>query len=241
MTETEAAPTDRIAVTAVIAHRGASRLERENTVAAFERATAIGSDGVELDVRRTSDGALVVHHDPRLADGRVIVETRRDEIAPEVAGFDAALDACGTSFVNVEIKNIPGEPDYDPDDVVADAVVAELAARGGGSRWLLSSFRLATVARVRELLPTVRTAWLTTSLTREVIERTAAGGHDAIHPNVFSVDEATIRLAHRAGLAVNVWTCNDPERMRELISWGVDGICTDVPDVALAVRRELLG
>lgn len=229
------------AATLVIAHRGASRLERENSIAAFERAASIGSDGVELDVRRTSDGALVVHHDPRLSDGRTIVETSSDEIPSEVPTFDAALDACGTMIVNVEIKNIRGEPDHDPTDAIVDAVVAELDARGGGSRWLVSSFRSATVDRVRSLLPTVRTAWLTQSFTGDDIERAAAGGHDAIHPDVRCVDEATIGLAHRAGLAVNVWTCNDPDRMRELISWGVDGICTDVPDVALAVRRELLG
>jgi glycerophosphoryl diester phosphodiesterase len=228
-------------MTLVIAHRGASRLERENTIAAFERAAAIGSDGVELDVRRTSDGALVVHHDPFLPDGRIIVETAAAEIPAEVPGLDAALAACGTMLVNVEIKNILGEPDHDPDDAVAGAVAEELASREGGGGWLISSFRFETVGRVRSLLPFVQTAWLTQSFTDDIIDRAAAGGHDAIHPDVRCVDAATIALAHQAGLAVNVWTCNDPNQMRELISWGVDGICTDVPDLALAVRREFLG
>ena len=61
-------------------------------------------------------------------------------------------------------------------------------------------------------------------------------GHAAIHPWVPTVDRAAVDAAHAAGLAVNVWTCDDPDRMRELIGWGIDGICTNVPDVALAVR-----
>ena len=51
------------------------------------------------------------------------------------------------------------------------------------------------------------------------------------------VDAST--SAHAAGIAVNTWTCDDPDRMRELIEWGVDGICTNVPDIALAVRAAL--
>jgi glycerophosphoryl diester phosphodiesterase len=228
-------------MTLVIAHRGASRLERENTIAAFERAAAVGSDGVELDVRRTADGALVVHHDPRLADGRIIVETAAADIPPEIPAFASALDACGTMLVNVEIKNSRGEPDHDPDDAVAVAVAEELVSRGEDGRWLVSSFRLATVGRVRACAPSLRTAWLTESFDEDVIEQAAAGGHAAIHPHEGSVDAPTVDVAHRAGLTVNVWTCNDPDRMRQLIGWGVDGICTDVPEVALAVRRELLG
>ena len=66
----------------------------------------------------------------------------------------------------------------------------------------------------------------------------AAAGHVAIHPWVDRLDEAAVRRAHSLGLAVNVWTCDDPDRMRELMSWGVDGICTNVPDVALGVRSR---
>ena len=67
-------------MTQVIAHRGASGLEPENTVAAFRRAVALGADGVELDVRRSADGVLVVHHDARLADGRAIVTVPEAEL-----------------------------------------------------------------------------------------------------------------------------------------------------------------
>ncbi len=62
------------AMPAVIAHRGASKAFAENTVAAFRGALAMGADMVELDVRRTADGRLAVHHDARLPDGRAICD-----------------------------------------------------------------------------------------------------------------------------------------------------------------------
>lgn len=223
-------------MTLVFAHRGASRAQPENTIAAFERAVEMGADGVELDVRRTADDQLVVHHDAHLADGRVIADTPSDALPDHVPTLGAALDACEGIVVNIEIKNIPGEPDLDPSHWLAWAVAAELTARGGGARWLISSFNLGTITRSRAVDPAARTAWLTTELSPETIERTAAGRHHAIHPWVERVDRAGVRLAHERGLAVNVWTCDDPDRMRELIAWGVDGICTNVPDVALAVR-----
>jgi glycerophosphoryl diester phosphodiesterase len=228
------------AVTSIIAHRGASALETENTVAAMARAGELGADGVELDVRRTGDDQLVVHHDPRLADGSVIRELRAAELPDQVPTLDAALDACAGMFVNIEIKNDPDEPDFDASDWLARRVCVALSRRGGGPRWLISSFRLETVGACRRAYPDLRTAWLVSSLDEEVVARTVAGGHLAVHPCVASLDQPSLRLAHAAGLAVNPWTCDDPARIRELIAWGVDGICTNVPDVAIAVRNELL-
>jgi glycerophosphoryl diester phosphodiesterase len=224
-------------VTLVYAHRGASRVEPQNTLAAFGAAVAMGADGVELDVRRTLDDRLVVHHDPTLADGSAIRAKRQGDLPAHVPTLTEALDACAGLIVNIEIKNDPDEPDFDPDDWVADQVATELAGRDAPGRWLISSFRFETVDRFRELLPVVRTAWLTIALEGSAIRRVADAGHAAIHPYVDTVDEAGVRAAHGLGLAVNVWTCNDADRMAELVAWGVDGICTDVPDVALAVRR----
>jgi len=233
-------------VTSIIAHRGASAVAPENTITAFAKAGELGADGVELDVRRTADDRLVVHHDARLADGRVIRDTRAGELPDHIPNLDAALDACAGMFVNVEIKNNPADPDFDPTEWLARRVCAVLAGRGGGSRWLISSFRFETVALCRSILPSARTAWLVETLTStddtstdggpDPVERAAAAGHAALHPWDPIVDAALIRRAHAAGLAVNAWTCDDPVRMRELIAWGIDGICTNVPDVGVAVR-----
>lgn len=225
-------------VTLVIAHRGASRAAPENTVEAFLLAVAQGADGVELDVRRTADLQLVVHHDAVLADGRVIADTDSRDLPDSVATFDQALDACDGVFVNIEIKNDPDEPDFDPTEWVAHSVTARLEQRGGGPRWLISSFRLETVNRVHQVLPSARTAWLVYEVADDVLAACVDHGHVAVHPRVSTLTEQHVLAAHRHGLAVNTWTCDDPARLGELIGWGVDGVCTNVPDVALSVRRR---
>ena len=220
-------------MTQVIAHRGASRLAPENTVAAFRRAVEVGAHGVELDVRRTVDDVLVVHHDAALPDGRVIVATPWREFPAHVPTLGSALDACEGAWVDIEIKNSAKDPDFDPDDRVAVEVLAELAERGDG-RWLISSFRLETIDRCRLVDPGVPTAWLTASIEPATIESLVQRGHLAVHPWEPTITAAQIADCHAAGLLVNGWTCNDPARFRELAGWGIDGLCTDIPDVMLA-------
>lgn len=225
----------------MIAHRGASRAEPENTIAAFIRAVEMGAEGVELDVRRTQDDCLVVHHDAYLGNGRPIRQTPACDLPESVPSLRSALDACEGAFVNIEIKNDPTEPDFDKLDWVAWATSLELVRRGADSRWLISSFRLETIDVCKRLMPAVRTAWLVVESNQAIVDVTRAAGHDALHPWVEALDESTVKAAHRHGLAVNTWTCDDVMRIRELIAWGVDGVCTNVPDIALAVRRDVLG
>ena len=220
---------------AVMAHRGASRAEAENTVAAFLRAGRMGAHAVELDVRRTRDGVLVVHHNPHLADLRLVADTDAADLPESVPTLGAALDACADMWVNVEIKNDPEEPDFDATDRIADETIAHLVARGEDHRWLISCFRVETVDRCRELAPHIRTAWLCTIPPSDVAAQMVAKGHAAVHPWVGCVTRELLDGCHAAGIQVNTWTCDDPERMRELVEWGIDGICTNVPDVALSV------
>lgn len=227
-------------VVQVLAHRGASRAERENTVAAFRRAGEMGAHGVELDVRRTADGVLLVHHDAVVAGGRPICETSAGDLAANdltahIPTLDQALDACAGMWVNLEIKNDENEPDFDPNEWVADQTMALLDRRGEPERWLMSSFRIETIDRCRTVAPHVRTAWLTSIVPDNVVALLTAGGHAALHPQVLWLTRAVIEQCHAAGIVVNTWTCDDPQRMRELIEWGIDGICTNVPDVALEV------
>lgn len=227
----------------VIAHRGASRAERENTVVAFRRAATMGADAVELDVRRTADDVLVVHHNPQLADGRIIRKTPRAELADHVPMLVDALDACDGMWVNVEIKNDPEEADFDPDEVIADMTMALLLARGEPERWLISAFRIETLDRCRTLADAagapIRTAWLTSVVPDDVVALLVSRGHVALHPWVKLLAREVIDDCHAAGIEVNTWTCDDPQRMRELIDWGIDGICTNVPDVALSVLADV--
>lgn len=223
-------------VTDVIAHRGASTAARENTLDAFRLAVEMGADGIELDVRRSADGVLVVHHDAHLADGRAIVQQRAADLPVHVPTLGDALAACAGAWVNLEIKNDPRDPDFDPDRGLADRVVEELTGLGDDGRWLVSSFDLATVDRVRTLAASIDTAWLVNEVPTDVVERLDGRGHRAVHPWVGVLTRPQVDALHDAGLEVNTWTCNDPARMLELSAWGVDGVCTDVPDVA---RRTL--
>jgi glycerophosphoryl diester phosphodiesterase len=222
----------------IVGHRGASRAEPPgNTLASFRRALELGADWVELDIRLTADGARAVHHDAELSDGRTICELAAVDLPEFVPLLDAALATCEGLGVNVEIKNSPPDPDFDPARSSADAVVAELAGFRR-DRVLVTSFDLATVDRVRALDPSLATGLLAHELEepKQTIDLAAMHGHRAINPWDPFVDEAFMALARAAGLEVNVWTVNEPDRMRELIALGVDAIITDVPDVL----REVL-
>lgn len=220
---------------AVIAHRGASAIRRENTLEAFKSAADLGADGVELDVRRTVDGRLAVHHDPLLEDGRTISELSADELPDFVPTLAAALDACAGMFVNIEIKNSPGDPDFDPDDTAAHAVVDLVRSRGMVADVLVSCFHFPTLETVHRLEPDLRTGYLVGATVMDDIALAAGQGHRAYHPWHGWLSPTWVDAAHEAGLAVYPWTVDDPERMAELVAYGVDGIITNVPDVARKV------
>ena len=222
-----------------MAHRGASKVEQENTTVAFRRALEMGANAVELDVRRCATGELDVHHDAKLSDGRAIIATKITELPDYVPTLNEALNACGSMWVNIEIKNDSSEPDFDPTEQIARDLVEFLKKRGSIEKWLISSFRRETVDEVRKIMPQLKTAWLVMTIDNAELEivakQMADQGHYAIHPWVTSLTEQVIAVFHKHGLKVNTWTCDNPSRMKELIDWQVDGICTNVPDIALQV------
>lgn len=126
----------------ILAHRGAHQPETpgvsENTLDAFRAAADLGVDGIELDVRRTADGVLVVHHDAVLPDGRAVSAVVSGHLPAHVPTLDAALAVCAPlRLVDVEAKNSPIEPGFDPSHRLAEGVAAALAADPwqNGSVW----------------------------------------------------------------------------------------------------------
>jgi glycerophosphoryl diester phosphodiesterase len=223
----------------VIAHRGASATFPENSAAAFAGAVAQGADGVELDVRRTADGRLALSHDDTLPDGTVVVETAFADLPDGLIDLAQALDVCAPlAIVNTEIKNWPDDKDFDPTEQLASDVVALLRDRGehDDGRHLISCFHLPTVDRVHELAPSLATAWLLGLVDdpAALIDKAAEHGHVAVHPHHVFVNDEFVTRAHAAGLQVNTWTCDDPDRITWLADLGVDAVVTNVPDVALA-------
>ena len=225
----------------VIAHRGASAAFPENTVEAFHGALEAGADWVELDARRTADGALIVHHDAVLPDGRAIVELPATALPASIPTLAEALDACAGMGVNIEIKNNAPDPDFDPTEIVAAGVISLLAERDGRDDVLISSFNPATLLHLRNAAPHLDTALLVVEPPADVVEQLVAAGHEALHPYDWWVTPQLVADCHAAGLAVNVWTVDDPARMQELLDHGVDGLCTNVPDVARSLVDRLLG
>jgi len=216
----------------------------ENTVEAFQVALDQGADGVELDVHRTADGELVVHHDADAPGLGVLATLAFAEIRtsrPDIPTLDEVLDTCAGSLVNIEIKNLPGDADFDPDDRAAELVVRCLTRRGT-DRVIVSSFNLNTIDRVRALDDSVPTGFLLMHGfgALDALEVCQQHGHGALHPfiGLLGGDLAgeVVARARDAHLAVNVWTVNDAGNIRRLGEVGVDGIITDVPDLA---RRAL--
>jgi glycerophosphoryl diester phosphodiesterase len=227
-------------VTQVFAHRGYHATARENTVAAFRAAVALGVDGVELDVRWTRDGSLVVHHDARLG-ARAIAELERGALPEHVATLAEALAACRGLRVNVEIKNLRhwSEPTYDATGRLAALVVEEVRSAHATDSVIFSCFDFETCEVVRSLAASLRVGWLVERRfdTARALRLALDAGLDALHPNFRSVDEATVAKARDHGLALYVWTPNKSRDLAALAAWGVDGIITDEPVTALAVTR----
>jgi len=221
----------------VIAHRGASHEKPENTFAAYERAVELRADMIEIDLHRTRDGDVVITHDAELAGlgGRGEIA---DATLAEVRGLDAGdgqpvptldevLDGFGARIAfNLELKQ--GTRGAYPD---LEAVsVSAVRDRGLVAETLFSSFYDPVLARLRSHAPESRIALL---LSRrypvEPFERARALGAEAIHPEDCLVTPELVAGAHDAGLAVHPFTVDDESRMRELLSWGVDGLFTNVP------------
>jgi len=235
----------------VLAHRGASAAATENTMAAFVLAMELGSEGVELDVRRTGDGQLAVHHDAHLADGRAIIELTAADLAaaePNEPGgvrvplLAEVLDACAGTLVNIEIKSDRGDPDFDAGYPVAALVVGLLGDRTArGDDVLVTSFDPDAIAAVAAADAGIRTGLLSADHDAPLaaIEAAVAGGHGAVMPHYTMIDAAFMERAGAAGLFVGTWTVNDPEDIARMIGLGVDAVITDVPDVGLRVRSEM--
>jgi glycerophosphoryl diester phosphodiesterase len=114
-----------------------------------------------------------------------------------------------------------------------------LDERGNRDRVIVSSFQLSTIDRVRACSPSVPTGLLTvTRAAARLMDRLADAGHHALHPGRQAMNrrraEQVVAHAHDRGLRVNVWTVNAPATLTRLAGAGVDGLITDVPDVALA-------
>jgi glycerophosphoryl diester phosphodiesterase len=243
----------------VFGHRGSRVPGPENTVESIDAALTAGADGVEIDVRRSADGDLVVVHDARMpkVGGRAVLRRTTAELAARgIPRLDDVLDGwAGRGRLIIEIKNQPGQPDFDaPRERTAHTLVDVLRRRGlggvpagpgnrlrpGQPGVTVSSFDWFAIEVVRDSGLGVPTAFLT--LPRMSVSGglsyARGAGHSELHvhtSSVLGVPDAVARV-NEAGLGLVVWTVTTVSQASRLRAAGVDGIICDDP---AEVLREL--
>ena len=245
-------------MTLVVAHRGASARAPENTMEAFRLGVEDGADAIELDVHLTADGQLAVIHDDTLdrttdRTGRV-AELAMDEVREADAGATFARpDDSGFPYAGqgLTVPTLPEVLSWLPDEVglvveikaraAADAVVEAVGEHPvrEGERLVVISFDEATIERVRELDPGIRTGYLLvpTQPIEPALTWATEHGHVGVFPweGDLGIDPLPLMAQARAyGREIGCYVVNDPGRMQHLAACGLWGFVTDVPDVARA-------
>ncbi|HEX3840735.1 MAG TPA: glycerophosphodiester phosphodiesterase [Acidimicrobiales bacterium] len=224
---------------AIQAHRGSPDPSQgivENTLEAFARARQLGADGVELDVRLTADGALAVHHDAAIPGVGEVADLEVRDLPDHVPLLPAVLAVATGLTVNIEVKNLPTEPSYDPDEAAARAVADAIAQADPAVDAVVSSFWPPSLAAVLAVDSTLVTGLLLPDWADPAASLILAQdmGCRALHLHRSLVTASRVADVHAAGMAVAVWTVNDPGEIAALADLGVDTIITDDVPLALA-------
>lgn len=246
----------------VFAHRGGARLAPENTMVALDHGLLLGADGLELDVQLSADGVPVVIHDKTLDRTTDRVGPVRNFTADELARVDAGyhferegahsfrgqghgvptlaavLARHREARVIIEMKG--GEPE------LARAVARDVRAAGAVERVCVGSFHQRSIVTLREEAPEIVTSasqpearW---ALHRSWVRWPWIGPRPYV---AFQVPERAGRLrvvtpafidqVHAEGQVIQVWVVNEEADIIRLLEWGVDGVISDRPDIAVKV------
>jgi glycerophosphoryl diester phosphodiesterase len=265
--ESVAAPVFQSDRPLIFAHRGGARMAPENTMPALDNGMALGADGLEIDVQLSSDGIPVVIHDQTLERttdraGPVTLLTA-SELARVDAGYRFERDGAfpfrgqgiGVPLLDDVLKRHPGarmiiemkggQPE------LARAVAASIRKAHAVERSCVGSFYPMSVKTMRAEYPEIVTSasqpearW---TLHRSWVRWPWTGGRPYV---AFQVPEKAgrmrvvsrnfVRHVHREGQVLQVWVVNERDDVRRLLDWGVDGIISDRPDIAIATRDEWL-
>ena len=235
---------------AVVAHRGASALHPENTLGAFEAAVEAGADVVELDVRRCLDGGLAVVHDATFESagrGTVAISelalAELKQLRPQTPSLDEVLAQLrGRVALEVEIKNLAGEPGYEAGALtITRDVIASLRAHQFMDAFV-ASFDAACLDTVKECDPGIATGLLvepSSDLSRAL--ETAAGRHAVLLPEAGELEAAGrsfVERAHERGVRICTWEVDDPVAIERLFELGADAVETNDPAVGVAARER---
>lgn len=203
-----------------------------------------GADIVELDVRRTADGELVVIHDPTIASDAVaeLTAARIRDLQPQIPTLDEALEQLrGRVALEVEIKNDPDEAGYEPAASGIAYDVATALRRHACIDAFVASFDPECLRSFQKNDPEVRTGLLVAPSDPLIraLEKAAAGGHAFLLPEASALVRAGrsfIDGVHEREMRVCTWTVNDAEQIERLFDLGVDAVETDNPALGVAIR-----
>jgi glycerophosphoryl diester phosphodiesterase len=227
----------------VIAHRGDSSNALENSLEAVRLALSVPVDMIEIDIRRCRDNGLYIMHDRmtgRTAEKNVDIERassgqlngiklKNGEPVPSLASvLDLVAGACA---LNLELKSAG-----------AGLLTAQhIRASGYKGSVLLSSFKVDEVRAVRTVMPALPTSMIFDVFTLHHVKSYAARGYKVISLRKKTVNEKLIVACHEQGIKVYVWTVDEEDEIWKFISWGVDGLYSNKPDVLkkLLERSEL--
>jgi glycerophosphoryl diester phosphodiesterase len=241
----------------VFAHRGGAALRPENTLLAFDHGLSLGADGLEFDVHLSRDGVVVVHHDAsleRTTSGRgPLAALTADELGRLDAGysFDGFRGAAGgVPRLDTVLRRYPVPLIIElkvNDPVLAHKTIDAVRAARAVERVALGSFGTRVLRAARTYEPAIRTgssrhetrlalyrSWVRWPVRqppyREFQVPELSGSTRVVSPRF-------VQYAQAAGVAVYVWTVDDAADMRRLLDWGVDGLISDRPDIAVEVAR----
>jgi len=241
----------------VIGHRGACALAPENTIASFKLAVEHGADFIELDAKLSSDGVVMVIHDPtvdRTTNGTGTVNqmtlAQLKELdagskfdikyaGEKIPTLDEVFKAVGKDIlINVELTNYASQTDQ----LIPE--VAELVkANGLEERVLFSSFLPGNLKWIHQLLPDAPVGLLCLegfagSFSRSFFAMSVSP--HIIHPYLMDVNPKYVAKEHKRGRRVHTWTVNYEDDVRSVVSAGVDGIFTDNPKVTREIMESML-
>ncbi|HVE57364.1 MAG TPA: glycerophosphodiester phosphodiesterase family protein [Pyrinomonadaceae bacterium] len=254
----------------IIAHRGASALAPENTLAAFEKAISDGAEGIEFDVRLSKDGAVVVFHDAtlgRLSDRKNLVSSLSVE---ELQKIDVGTwfgkrrpNGSAEDFSGETIPTLPELLDFLKDftgliyielkcreseiEKLVKAVCKTISDSPLLEQIIVKSFQLETLPHIRRACPKVKTAALfapkiMTLLRKEkrLVNIAHELGADMISVHFSLATRKLMKKAAKKNLPVTIWTADNPRWIRRAFDLGLFAVITNNPAVLLAKRAEVL-
>lgn len=236
----------------LMAHRGASGLAPENTLAAFRMALDLGSPMIELDVQLTADRHLVVLHDAtidRTSDGVGAVgeltlaelrghrfdRLRPGEFAADEVGILELSEVLAFAVQRDIALNVETKEHGPAADLVNELVWEALREASWVDRTLVSSINHAAMAAMKSRHPEVRTAIAFVERFDDLTAYAHGCGADVLHPYHALVDEEFVARAREGGFGINVWTVDDPVLARRLLALDIDGLMTNRLDLMTGV------